>query len=179
MDLLYKIFQFIRGDSLYILKRRGLKVGKNFFIARGSLIDPDCCWLITIGDNVSIGPRVYIMAHDGSPWRFVNYTKIGKVTIGNKVSIGAGTIILPGVTIGDEVVIGAASVISHDIPSRSVAIGVPAKVVCTIDDYINRVKNEMKIYPFFTADYTLGKRVSSAKKREMNELMKDRFGYIV
>ena len=51
------------------------------------------------------------------------------VDYGNNVWIGGGAILLPGVTIGDNVVIGAGSVVTHDIPSNSVAVGSPCRVV--------------------------------------------------
>ena len=43
--------------------------------------------------------------------------------------MGVGATILPGVTIGDDCIIGAASLVSKDIPSGSLAVGVPAKVI--------------------------------------------------
>jgi acetyltransferase-like isoleucine patch superfamily enzyme len=52
--------------------------------------------------------------------------------IGNNVQIGANSIIAPGVTIGDNVVIGALSYVNKDIPSNSVAVGAPCKVIKTI-----------------------------------------------
>lgn len=61
-----------------------------------------------------------------------------EITVGNNVFIGLGSIILPGVTIGDDVVIGAGSLVNKDIPSQSVAAGVPAKVVSSLEDYRQR-----------------------------------------
>ena len=49
--------------------------------------------------------------------------------MGNNVWIGGNVVVLPGVTIGDNVVIGAGSVINKDIPSNSVAVGNPCKVI--------------------------------------------------
>ena len=69
------------------------------------------------------------MCHDASTKRVLGYTKIGRVTIGNNVFIGANTIILPNLRIGDDCVIGANSVVTHDIPDYSVAVGAPAKVI--------------------------------------------------
>lgn len=104
----------------------GMKVGKNFGRLNGVILDPSHCWLIEIGDNVTMAPRVHILCHDASTKTFLNYTKIGRVTIGNNVFIGAGSIVLPGVTIGNNVVIGAGSIVTHDIPDGTVAMGTPA-----------------------------------------------------
>ena len=57
------------------------------------------------------------------------------IKVGNNVFIGYGCIILPGVTIGDNVVIGAGAVVTKDIPSDCVAVGVPARVIESIADY--------------------------------------------
>jgi acetyltransferase-like isoleucine patch superfamily enzyme len=60
---------------------------------------------------------------------------LAPITVGDSVFIGANAIVLPGVTIGSNSVIGAGSVVAHDIPCGSVAAGVPARVVKTVDDY--------------------------------------------
>ena len=51
------------------------------------------------------------------------------VKIGNGSWLGTGVVVLPGVTIGDHVAVGANSVVCTDLPSNSVAVGSPAKVV--------------------------------------------------
>lgn len=61
------------------------------------------------------------------------------VSIGSDVFIGVNCVILPGVTIGDRVVIGAGSVVTRDIPSGTVAAGSPARVLGTFDDYQAKV----------------------------------------
>jgi acetyltransferase-like isoleucine patch superfamily enzyme len=96
-------------------------------------------YLITIGDNVTITQDVVFHNHDGGVGlfrkEFPGINVFGRITIGNNVFIGSHTTILPGVSIGDHVVIGAGSVVSRDIPSNSVAVGVPAKVLKSIDEY--------------------------------------------
>lgn len=64
----------------------------------------------------------------------------GAIIIGNNVYIGRKTTILKNVTIGDNVIIGYGSLVTKNIPANSVAAGVPAKVICTIDEYYERRK---------------------------------------
>lgn len=88
---------------------------------------------IYIGDNTLIASRTTILSHEHIK-RDINDPKNPWVTntyIGKNCFIGVGTTILPGVKIGDEVIIGASSVVTKDIPSNSVAVGNPAKVIKT------------------------------------------------
>lgn len=64
------------------------------------------------------------------------------IVIGNNVYIGNNVIILPGVTIGNNVIIGAGAVVSKSIPDNSVAVGVPARVIKTTDEYFKKIQNE-------------------------------------
>ena len=121
MSILKEFVYRLRGEyTTEKLIKMGLKVGKNFKRLNGVMLDPAHCWLITIGDNVTMAPRVHILAHDASTKQFLNYTKIGRVNIGNNVFIGAESVVLPNVTIGDNVVIGANSTVTKNIPSNSV-----------------------------------------------------------
>ena len=109
----------------------------------------------------------------------MNYTKIAKVNIGDRVFIGAAAIILPGVKIGNDVIVGAGSVVTKDIPEGVVVAGNPAKVICTLSSYLEKRNSELKKYPRFGDEYTLRKNVTAAMKSEMNKKMKERIGYIV
>jgi maltose O-acetyltransferase len=169
------LFHTIKGDSLWIMKRRGLSVGKNLFLG-GSYIDLGFLHLISIGDDVTLAGGVTILAHDASMNNSLDCTRIGKVTIGNRVFIGYGSIVLPGVTIGDDAVIGAGSVVTHDIESRKVANGNPAKVTGTLDEFLARKKEEMEKYPAFGNEYL---KMNKKMKRAMAEKLKDRYGYMV
>lgn len=64
------------------------------------------------------------------------------IVIGDNVYIGNNVIILPGVTIGNNVIIGAGAVISKSIPSNSVAVGVPARIIKTADEYFEKIQKE-------------------------------------
>ena len=99
-------------------------------------------YLVSIGNHVTITSGVRFVTHDGGVWvlrgEHPGLDVFGRITVGNNVFIGLGSIILPGVTIGDDVVIGAGSLVNKDIPSQSVAAGVPAKVVSSLEDYRQR-----------------------------------------
>ena len=106
------------------------------FYANYNLAVPDCA-KVTIGDNVFIAPNVgiYTAGHPiTADQRNSGLEYAYPITIGSNVWIGAGTHICPGVTIGDNVVIGAVSVVTTDIPSNTVAYGVPCKAVREITD---------------------------------------------
>lgn len=151
-----KLLGYLRGDlNIEKLKRRGLKVGRNFKAIGQNIIDPTHCWHIEIGDNVVLAPRVHILAHDASTGLFNGYTKVANVKIGNNVFIGAGAIVLMGVNIGDNVIIGAGSIVIKDIPSNTVAAGNPAKVICTLEDYIKKENEDMHKENTFDENYTL------------------------
>ena len=93
---------------------------------------------IYIGDNVMIAPNVVIATgtHPICPQlRAQVYQYNLPVHIGNRVWIGAGALIMPGVTIGDDTVIGAGSVVTKDIPSGVVAVGNPCRVLREISDH--------------------------------------------
>lgn len=110
-----------------------IRVGNNFY-ANFNLVILDEA-LVTFGDNVFIAPNCgfYTAGHpiDASERnRGLEYAR--PITVGDNVWIGAGVTVLPGVTIGDNCVIGAGSVVVKDIPSDSVAVGNPCRVVKTI-----------------------------------------------
>ena len=146
------IINRLRGiEDLPFLVKKGLTVGEDVFINFGCTIDRSFCWLVTIGNRVTLAPHVHILAHDASAKRELGYTKMGKVIIGDDVFVGAGTTILPGVRIGDRVIIVAGSGVTKVIPGGSVAAGNPAKVICTYDEYMEKQKKLMESMDTFSA----------------------------
>lgn len=103
-------------------------------------------WLITLGNNVHITDGVRFITHDGGTLLYrkqIPDLEITKpITVGNDVYIGLNAIILPGVTIGNNVVIGAGAVVTKDIPDNSVAVGIPARVIKSADEYLKKIKKE-------------------------------------
>ena len=112
-----------------------ISVGENFY-ANHSLVILDAGG-VTFGDNVFIGPSCGFHT-SGHP---IDYERRNKgleyaypITVGDNVWFGAGVQVMPGVNIGSNVVIGGGSVVTKDIPSNSVAVGCPCKVVRQISD---------------------------------------------
>lgn len=168
MKIITRIKDALRGEqNLDKFIKRGLRVGKNFHRMGGVVIDPSHCWHITIGDDVTLAPRVHILAHDASTKVHLGYTKVANVRIGNRVFIGASSIIMPGVTVGDDVIIGAGSIVTKDIPSGSVAVGAPACVICSLKDYLEKEKAAMNDDNCFGEEYTVRGGISAEKKQKM------------
>ncbi|ACK69597.1 transferase hexapeptide repeat containing protein [Gloeothece citriformis PCC 7424] len=107
-----------------------IKLGKNFY-ANFNCVILDCN-LVTIGDNVLFAPnvQVYTATHPVNVAdRIAGKEMAYPIEIGDNVWIGGGSIILPGVKIGENTVIGAGSVVTKPIPSNSVAVGNPCRVI--------------------------------------------------
>lgn len=119
-----------------------IEIGENFYSNYNTVI-LDCAKVI-IGNNVLLAPNVGIYTA-GHPLhhelRIEEYEYAFPITIGDNVWIGANSVINPGVTIGDNCVIGSGSVVNKDIPSNSIAVGNPCKV-------IRKITDEDKLYYF-------------------------------
>ena len=179
MSWLKEIVYRLRGEyTTEKLISMGMKVGENFKRLNGVILDPSHCWLIEIGDNVTMAPRVHILCHDASTKQFLDYTKIGRVSIGNNVFIGAETVVLPGVTIGNNVIIGANSTVTHNVPDNTVVAGSPAKVICSLDEYLDKEQKRMKNSICYGEEYTLRKNVSMELRMKQKEELKGKIGYI-
>lgn len=179
MSWLKEMLYRLRGEyTTEKLVSMGMKVGKDFGRLNGVILDPSHCWLIEIGDNVTMAPRVHILCHDASTKQFLNYTKIGRVTIGNNVFIGAETVVLPGVTIGNNVIIGANSTVTHDVPDGMVVAGSPARVLCSLEEYLQKERTRMETAPCYGEEYTLRQDVSMDKRMEQKAALEGKIGYI-
>ena len=135
------------GDGVWIEPPFFCDYGENIYIGADSFINVNCVFLdsaeIRVGANALIGPGVQLLtpshplraadrivpadkrSADHSPYR----TSASPIRIGDNVWIGGGTLVLPGVTIGDNVSIGAGSIVTTDIPSDSLALGQPCRVI--------------------------------------------------
>ncbi len=124
-----------------LYRARGVQVGQRVNISNLVFIEESYPHLVTIEDNVDIGPLVVIVSHDSSYHRIDPKIPVltKKVLIKKNAYIGAGAIILPGVTVGEYSIVAAGAVVAKDVPSRTIVGGVPAKVIKTVDDAIKKV----------------------------------------
>jgi len=137
------------GEQVWIEPPFFVDYGAHVHIGDRTFVNVNCVFLdsaeIRIGADGLIAPAVQLLTATHplqaaervltteeragrSPFR--TYAK--PITIGDRVWLGAGAIVMPGVTIGDDVTIGAGSLVTTDIPSGSLAFGHPCRVQRTL-----------------------------------------------
>ena len=109
----------------WLLRRIGVRVGKR--VSWGLESTPDVFWpeLITVENDVIIGYDATILCHEF----LQDECRTGPVQIGERATIGAGAIILPGVIVGADATVAANSLVTRDVPEGTTVAGVPASVM--------------------------------------------------
>lgn len=150
-----------RNGAAYInfLKEKGISIGERCEVKDPLSLDIDFSrpCLLSIGNHVFLHRGLTIMTHDWASWVFLDkYNDFipshGKVTIGNNVWFGENVTVLKGVTIGDNCIIGAGSIVTRSIPDNSVAVGIPCRVISSIDEYYKKRKVQ---YPKELYEYAI------------------------
>ncbi|MEV6873241.1 acyltransferase [Amycolatopsis sp. NPDC051128] len=143
VSALYRQY-LIKRDPVAYARRLGVTVGPGCwfpgFQAETFGSEP---YLVSLGRRVAVASGVQFVTHDGGPWvlreEFPDVDVVAPITVGDDVMLGSRAIVMPGVTIGSQVVVGAGSVVTKDVPDGVVVAGVPARVICDLDDYRTRV----------------------------------------
>ena len=127
------------------LRKQDIKIGHDCFFPNPKTVDIDLTRpsLIEIGNNVRCLDGFTLLTHDFITKVFLNLyddfvPSSGKVVIGNNVYFARKCTVLKGVTISDNCIFGYGSTIMKDIPANSVAVGTPAKVICTVEEYYRK-----------------------------------------
>jgi len=131
------------------LRELGMHIGHDVNLPASTWIDTDHCFLISIGDHCGFGPDCLILAHDAQMDEYLDAARIGRVVIHESCHIGARTVILPGVEIGPRTIVGAGSVVIKSLPSDTVCGGNPAKVICSLDEYLAKHREKLAARPSF------------------------------
>ena len=150
-DLLLIPAMWLPGNFVRVFfnRLRGVRIGKKVWIGIGTILG-NHPFLLNIGDNVIISPGAKILTHDTSFTVVGGKDLAGEVAIGNNVQIGENAIVLPGIVIGDRVIIGAGAVVNKDIPEGKIACGVPAKIICSTDEGLEKLKEKLKSERYFS-----------------------------
>jgi maltose O-acetyltransferase len=133
------------------LKAKGLQIGQGVNLPASTWIDPSHCFLIGIGDWCGFGEQCMVLAHDGQMDEFLDAGLVGRITIHESCHFGSRTVILPGVEIGPRTIVGANSVVSKSLPPDTVCAGVPARVICSLEDYLARHRAQItqaRLFPW-------------------------------
>ena len=131
--------EFMRKHHLYGA------IGENCSIQKRKL--PLYSKLVFLHDNVKIASNVGFVTHDiihtmlNQKFSGGGYMeRVGCIEVMDNVFIGSGTRILYNTRIGNNVIIGSDSLVNKDIPDNSVYAGVPARFICTFDEYVEKAK---------------------------------------
>lgn len=142
---LQRLYYFSSSDRYCkYLRECGIQIGKGcHFDPRSTIIDVSRPSLISIGENCYMNSNFTLLTHDWVTKVFIQSGReflpsSGKVSIGNNVSFGQNVMILKGSTIGDNCFIGAGSIVTKDIPSNSIAVGAPCRVICNLESYYQK-----------------------------------------
>jgi maltose O-acetyltransferase len=134
-SLLHELFGAVGGEA-DIQPRFSCDYGYNIRVGERVFVNYNCVFLdcapIEIGDDLQMGPAVqlYTAAHPlDRATRATGLEYARPIRIGSGVWIGGGAIVLPGITIGDGCVVGAGAVVTRDLPSGSLAVGNPARII--------------------------------------------------
>ncbi|ASF40393.1 acetyltransferase [Halobacillus halophilus] len=115
-----------------------MEVGKQTAFALMVMVDIMFPERIRVGRNTVIGYNTTILAHE----YLIDEYRLGDVTIGDEVLIGANTTILPGITIGDQAVVSAGTLVHKDVPAGTFVGGNPMKVIYTKEEMDKRKESD-------------------------------------
>ncbi len=139
----FKYYIVHRGNLVKYLRTQGVKIGEKCQLLNRPLNYGSEPWLIEIGNKVTITYGVFLITHDASSRLFRESlpesspfgNRFGSIRIHDNCFVGVNAIILPDVSIGPNSIVGAGSVVNSDVPPNTVVAGVPARPICSLDEY--------------------------------------------
>ena len=165
--MISKVLNLIHKARLNRYKRRGLQIADDCRLMGMPMFGSEP-YLISIARRVTISGKVTFITHDGGTFvfrhlpKYEHTTKYGRITVHENTFIGWGAIIMPGVTIGPNAVVAAGSVVTRDVPPGSVAAGIPARKLCSIEEYAEKTLANHSVFP--NASWQANKRQELLKR---------------
>lgn len=140
-----------RGNKVAYLRRLGMRIGSEVTLLNQVRDFGSEPWLIELGSRVNVASGVVFVNHDGASRVFRHLlpggsaygNRFGTIRVLDNCVIGVGSVLLPGITVGPDSIVGANSVVTRDVPPRTVVAGVPARVLCTLEEYQERYRAAM------------------------------------
>ncbi len=169
VKLLETLLWNLCGNSgrIKMLKKHGVRLGSGCQIYRDVNFGSEP-YLITLGNQVRIASGCKMITHDGGIWTLKKAGYIeeggiyGAIQIQDNTHIGMNAIIMPGVKIGKNCIIGCGAVVTRDVPDGSVAVGVPARVIETLEAYYQKHRDDI--------DHTVYRGGAEKRKKLEREL---------
>lgn len=160
MNLIFRIIlkihtlynELIQKIYLKICIAKGLKVGKDVIFVEVPAFGSEP-FLIEIGSRTKITAGCTFINHDGAMYvirsmeKYKDARNFGRIKLGENCFVGNNCTFLPGAQMGNNCILGAGSVLNSSMPDNSVYAGVPAKFICTIEQYGDKALSNNIIYP--------------------------------
>lgn len=144
---------------------------KNYSKGMNSTIDA-LSDLVIIGEKFISAPGSIILAHDASTIIHSGKSRVEKTIIGDNVFMGANAVVLPGIIVGNNVIIGAGAIVTKNIPDGVVVGGNPAKILCTVKEYIAKCEANNTLYdvtPAVLKKHGTGIKATESETQELIE----------
>lgn len=159
-------FAYTKINPIGYAKKNGVRLGKNvtFYGMKPYMFSTEP-WLITIGNDCHITYDCTFVTHDGGTLvlrkEIPDLEITAPITLGDNVYLGIKTTILAGTKIGNNCIVGACSLVKGEFPDNSVIAGVPAKVIKTLDQYMEKAQQN---------SLHLGHLVGKEKEKELKKV---------
>lgn len=168
-----KLLNQSSAKKVEYLRQQGSQIGEKTRLLCGIESFGTEPYMVKVGKDCLLSSNISFLTHDGGIkvlnslkyFGDVAMDKVGAITVGDNCFIGNSAKIMPGVTIGDNVIVGTGAIVTKDVPSNCIVAGVPAKVICTLDEYYQ--KNLKRFIP------TARMSAEEKKKYILENVMKD------
>lgn len=158
--ILKKITGYINRKKASLSSKNGIKYAKKLGVKIADQVRftgvPDYGsepWLVEIKKNAFLTAHIQFITHEGSvenlrrlDEKYKSVIKFGKIVIEEGAFIGRNVIILPNVRVGKGAIVGAFSCVTKDVPDGMVVGGVPAKVICSVQEMADKYLENTPIY---------------------------------